>query len=274
MNLTMAQKLDQTRGILNPTLGEKTFSLTRIEPNTSDIASFIQFYWVVRWDLRDRAPYISETLAYPSVNIVIEMRRSGIYGVVSKKFSRKLHGRGCAFGVKFRPGMFFPLLKSSVSSLTDRVVSLDTVFGKAGIDLQRTILADHDERNCVKAAEAFFMGRFHAVTPLNREIRDAVERIAQDRTIVRVEQISSLMGVGIRSLQRTFAKYVGVSPKWVIRRFRLQEAAEALIRVERKDLLALALELGYFDQAHFCRDFKTVVGYAPGEYLARARVSA
>lgn len=270
----MAEKLDETRGILNPTLGEKTFNLTRIEPSSSDLASFIQFYWIVRWDLRNRPPYISETLAFPSVNIVIEPRRSGVYGVVTKKFSRKLRGRGRAFGVKFRPGMFFPLLQSPVSALTDRVVSLDTVFGKAGINLQRTILADHDERNCVKAAEAFFTGRLHIETPLNRDLRDTVERIAQDRNIVRVDQISSLMGVGIRSLQRTFAKYVGVSPKWVIRRFRLQEAAEALIRVEKKDLLPLALELGYFDQAHFCRDFKRVVGYAPGEYVALARVSS
>ena len=69
-----------------------------------------------------------------------------------------------------------------------------------------------------------------------------------------------------RSLQRTFNKYVGVSPKWVIRRYRLQEAAEALACGHAESMRDLALRLGYFDQAHFIRDFKAVVGKTPHAY--------
>ena len=63
-----------------------------------------------------------------------------------------------------------------------------------------------------------------------------------------------------------FNDYVGVSPKWVIQRYRLQEAAERLAEGRATSLETLALELGFFDQAHFCRDFKALVGRTPAEY--------
>jgi AraC-like DNA-binding protein len=64
---------------------------------------------------------------------------------------------------------------------------------------------------------------------------------------------------------------VGVSPKWVIRRYRLQEAAEQLKGRRPPTLAALAASLGYADQPHFARDFKLTVGQTPRAF---ARESA
>ena len=69
-----------------------------------------------------------------------------------------------------------------------------------------------------------------------------------------------------RPLQRIFSQYVGVSPKWVIMRYRLQEAADQLARNEIVNWPKMALDLGYFDQAHFIKDFKMIVGRTPAEY--------
>jgi AraC-like DNA-binding protein len=74
-----------------------------------------------------------------------------------------------------------------------------------------------------------------------------------------------------RTLQRLFAKYVGVSPKWVIQRYRLHEAAEQLAAGSSIGQAALAADLGYSDQAHFVRDFKSVVGMTPLAYARQAR---
>jgi AraC-like DNA-binding protein len=52
----------------------------------------------------------------------------------------------------------------------------------------------------------------------------------------------------------------------VIKRYRLHEAAEQLAAGEVVDWPRLALDLGYFDQAHFIKDFKTIVGRTPAEY--------
>jgi AraC-like DNA-binding protein len=73
-------------------------------------------------------------------------------------------------------------------------------------------------------------------------------------------------GLGLRKLQRLFDDYVGVSPKWVIQRYRLHEAAERIAAGRVADFADLALELGYADQAHFNRDFKKLVGRSPAEY--------
>ena len=91
-----------------------------------------------------------------------------------------------------------------------------------------------------------------------------------DREITRVADVVSRTGIGERRLQRLFAEYVGASPKWVIRRYRLHEAAERLAEDVDVDLAALALDLGYFDQAHFARDFRAIVGRPPASYARNA----
>ena len=71
-----------------------------------------------------------------------------------------------------------------------------------------------------------------------------------------------------RTLQRLFADYVGVSPKWVMRRARLHEAAERADSGEPVDWTSLASDLGYADQAHLTRDFTVTIGVPPSRYAA------
>jgi AraC-like DNA-binding protein len=84
-----------------------------------------------------------------------------------------------------------------------------------------------------------------------------------------VDDLAAAAGRSPRALQRLFREYVGVTPKWVLRRLRLQEAAERMAD-GTGDWAALALDLGYFDQAHFINDFRRVVGRSPAEYAAQA----
>ncbi|MGH7462328.1 MAG: helix-turn-helix domain-containing protein [Longimicrobiales bacterium] len=81
-----------------------------------------------------------------------------------------------------------------------------------------------------------------------------------------MNDLAARCGVTRRAVQRLFAKYVGVSPTWVIQRYRLHETAEQLAPGGAVKQSALALSLGYSDQAHFIRDFKAVVGSSPAEY--------
>jgi AraC-like DNA-binding protein len=170
------------------------------------------------------------------------------------------------FGIKFRPGTFFGFLGYPVSDITDRVLDLADTFGVDGTSLRHAILAGADDNDRVEVAEKFLRARLPEHDPLVERVRDVVERIAIDRELTRVEHVASMMSLSLRPLQRTFRKYVGVTPKWVIQRYRLHEAAEQLAEYSRADLTDLALRLGYFDQAHFARDFKRVVGRSPGKY--------
>jgi AraC-like DNA-binding protein len=93
-----------------------------------------------------------------------------------------------------------------------------------------------------------------------------VARVAGDPALTRVDELAAGAGVGIRRLQRLFAEHVGVGPKWMLRRYRLHEAAARAAEGSAVDWVRLAAELGYADQAHFTRDFTAIVGVPPARY--------
>jgi transcriptional regulator GlxA family with amidase domain len=106
------------------------------------------------------------------------------------------------------------------------------------------------------------------------QVVEVVQRALERPTLTRVEELAELAAIPPRTLQRLFRRYVGVGPKWVIRCFRLHEAATRLSEGTCPEGAALAAELGYFDQAHFIRDFKALIGSAPSEYAARCAAQA
>jgi len=103
--------------------------------------------------------------------------------------------------------------------------------------------------------------------PNVQEINRIVETIMEEKSIIKVDDVMNRFAINKRTLQRLFKKYVGVSPKWIIQRYRLHEAAEKMVERKAENWSRLALDLGYFDQSHFIRDFKTIIGQTPGEYL-------
>jgi len=271
------RRTDKPKGLLNVGVpSEGTFHHARLLPTRADIAFFIEHYWLVAWDLTGLAPRTQETLPYPSLHIAIEEGRSGVYGIVRGKFTRKIEGNSRVFGIKFKPGAFYPFFKSSVSALTGKIVPVGDIFGPAGEALVREILRipSQDEDQLVATAEAFLRERLPAEDDNVRIIGTIIARIIEDREITKVDQVvdalaSGDLRVSKRQIQRLFSLYVGVSPKWVIMRYRLHEAVERMTSGEAVDLPRLALDLGYFDQAHFIKDFKAMVGRAPGEYARR-----
>jgi AraC-like DNA-binding protein len=257
---------DPPRGLLNLDLADGRVHLARYLPS-QPIDAFVEQYWTVRWELSGQPPFTPATLPYPSIHLVLEQGEWRLTGVPTARFERTLDGDGAVFGIKFRPGGFRPLIQRSVSDLTDRVVPARQVLSFAD-DLSEVLqTVDWSDESMVDRVELIL--RAHLPNPDTRTALATrlVDAIAADRAIVRVEQVVALSGVGHRALQRLFREYVGVSPKWVIQRYRLFEAAERLASGE-SDGARVAHELGYFDQAHFIRDFKSMVGRSPGTFAA------
>ena len=240
----------------------------RVLPSAA-LAPFVAHFWSVRWALEE--PLTVETLPHPSVHVVFEeqgrRRRAEVAGVGTGRFVRQLTGEGRVFGIKFRPGAFHELLGAPVTSLTDRVAPIGEVLGRDGKQMARAVFGAVDLETKIAIAESF-LERCLSPLPLEiQRVRDLVERMATDRSLLRVEQAASALAVDLRTLQRRFRQYVGVSPKSVILRYRLHEAAERLKGPKPPSLAVLAAELGYADQAHFAREFKTVVGRTPRRFV-------
>jgi AraC-like DNA-binding protein len=226
----------------------------------------VEHYWIVRWDLRGEEPYRSETLPHPCVHLVIQKDQSRVVGVATGKFSVLLEGNGWVFGVKFKPGAFYPFVKSPIARFTDTSLALRAAFGSDGVRFEEAMLGLEYDGAMVALAEQFIRARLPERDENVAVISRIVDQIIADRTITKVDDIVSRLNVNKRTLQRLFSQYVGVSPKWVIRRYRLHEAAEQMADGDVLDWSKLAVDLGYFDQAHFIKDFKAIVGSAPAEY--------
>lgn len=227
---------------------------------------WVAHFWSVTWDLRGHEPRVQETLPHPAVHIVFEPGNTRVGGVALGRFSRRLEGQGRVFGIKFTPAGFHPFLGAPLSTLTEGRLTLRAVFGPPGEAFEEAVLSSARDEDRIALAEAFLLGLHPEPDPKVDLVNRIVARIAEDRELRRVEDLSAQFGVGTRTLQRLFARYAGVSPKWVIQRYRIHEALAQADGGQSLDWATLALDLGYFDQAHFIRDFKRLVGRTPAEY--------
>jgi AraC-like DNA-binding protein len=285
------------RGVLRPDLAAAHITLDRHQPSAL-LAPFVDYYWVPRWDLRGEPPYEQAVLPHPNVHLVFEASGAGIFGVDRRLFTRTLSGLGLAFGVRFRAGCFRPFWQAPISQLTDRVIPAVRLFGSQAEKTRQAIMdagvsgafeagafeagafeaegfeaggfeaPDEDDARMMGYAEALLRSVLPERDPVAEEVAGLVSRITDDPGLRRVDELSALSGLTARTLQRLFADYVGVSPKWVMRRARLHEAAERADSGEPVDWAALAADLGYADQAHLTRDFTVTIGIPPSRYAA------
>jgi AraC-like DNA-binding protein len=247
-----------------------------------ELAAWVQHYWYVQWDLRNAPPSIAETLPHPSCYLVFEhdlerppdaplvLLRAEVSGVTTGKFSRVMKGNRRVFGLKFKPGGLQPFLQASVSTLTDRVVPAAQVFGQSILPLAAKLRILETPEAMATATSGYFAARPPAPDANVELSSKLVDTIFYDRAILTVEALAERSGLSVRALQRLFKAYVGASPKWVIRRYRLHELLERFHSGENFDGAQLALDLGYADQAHLINDFRTLAGYTPNEYIRRA----
>jgi len=257
-----------SRGLLNRQESMRRLDLIRIAP-ASDIADLVENYWLVRWDLIGFDDYVQENLPHPSVNMVVDPQiESGIWGVQTGKWVYRISGRGAVFGTKFHPGGFSGLFGGPVRAITDKRVPIGSIFGIADDELEASFAEMNAEEQFGARMDQMIRAKRRPLSAGAIRARTIVEAIDKDADLMTVAKVARQAGLSPRSLQRLFETHVGVGPKWVIDRFRMLSAVEALNRGEAVGLTGLAHELGYFDQAHFAHRFAALTGMSPSRYQA------
>ena len=262
-----------TRGIVHAEVARDKFTLNRFEPDPR-LAIFVEHYWIVSYQLPPGERFTKKVLSFPNINLAFEQdaagRRALVYGVPAKPFTRELQEAGRVLGVKFRAGGFYPFCLIPAANLTGATRDVRSLFGAAAAEWTDAVLDAGDAQAMAEQANALLLARIPQRDAQAELALQLVQMIMDQRELVKVEQLSGQVDIPVRQLQRLFRKYVGVSPKWVIKRFRLQEAAELLERNEPVLWAELAAQLGYYDQAHLIKDFQAVLGESPTSYRLRA----
>ncbi len=258
------------RGILYPA---RLPSFHRLPPPEL-VADLVCWFWIPEWDLAPGRVSRQEVIAFPACNLVVEPEMVGFSGPSTRRSHRDLTGRGWAVGALLRPAAV-PAFAEDPAALRDDYRPLDLPELRAAVDATMAggQTAGGDVRRA--AAVAAFSDWLAEQLPEPGEEALLANRMADlldgDQKIRTVAHAAERLGVSVRTLQRLAGRYVGLPPAAMIRRRRLQEAAELLRTRPETDIASVAADLGYADQAHLAHDFRSVLGFTPSGYRQRSR---
>ncbi|WP_247596260.1 MULTISPECIES: helix-turn-helix transcriptional regulator [unclassified Rhodococcus (in: high G+C Gram-positive bacteria)] len=261
-------------GVLRPEELAQHVDLTRL-PCAPSLDPWIENYWLLRWELPSGRTYSTSTLPHPACTLSIEHGhlRAGVIdpvvvtGVLTKRFDVTLAERGWVFGIKFRPGGYASLTDTHARSLRDVPVASPTAFRQETVTALAELGPHHETDHCRTAVDTVLAPYEQPADSDYLEVLDIVSVMLHDRSLVRVGDVEQRCGIGARRLQRLFERYVGVTPKWVLGRYRIHDAVSDLDGGFTGSLADLAARYGWFDQAHFTREFTELIGVPPSAYL-------
>lgn len=264
----LASPRGRPEAIVAPARGGAPFDVTRIPP-APDLAEYVDYHWLVRW--REIEGHVQRVVPQPRIHVAAENGRLEVHGICRETFSRTIVGTGHVLGTAFHAGGFRPILKRPVVSISGTVQPAKDLLSVDDRPAARRILGTDGQAAMVEALEGY-LRRTNPIPDPTAGLVTALVAEAERRTeITRAQQLASHAGISLRTLQRLFADYVGVGPKWVIQRLRILEAAGAAQAAPPADWATLSSELGFSDQPHLTRAFTSAVGTPPRTYEQRVR---
>lgn len=239
------------------------------------LAELVRRFWIPVWSLPPGQVTVQRVLQYPVCQVVIAADYAHLVGPATGLTVRQLRGAGWAVGAMLQPAAGAPLLGGPPLHLRNQVCDLSTVRHLAAGELiaaVREVMGPAPQDPARQARAASLLADALAVlAPVDEEgrlVNAVVEYVQTHPEVRRVGQVCATFALSERSLQRLLARRVGLSPKWLIQRRRLHDAAERLRAGSRLELARVAHELGYTDQAHFSRDFRAATGVTPRAFAA------
>ncbi|MCS3841936.1 helix-turn-helix domain-containing protein [Microbacterium sp. AK031] len=252
--------IDVQLGILYPARMPEFHRL----PPPAEAAQLVEWFWIPEWNIEPGRTSRQHVVAYPALNLVVQPGRVELVGASTKATHRDLVGRGWAVGALLKSASV-AVLVDDPSALRDdsttfhapELLAAVTQAMEAGEDMHRE-----------RAAQVFadwLIERIGHVAASARQANEMATLLMADAAIT-AEDAAARLSMSLRTLQRLAHRHVGLPPAAMIRRRRLQEAAQRVRELPDVDLSTLAAELGYADHAHLANDFRTVLGIAPSAY--------
>ncbi|HKW11355.1 MAG TPA: helix-turn-helix domain-containing protein [Gemmatimonadaceae bacterium] len=171
-------------------------------------------------------------------------------------------------GVRFWPGRALPFLGVPAAALTDLRVQIADLWADRGLSLEH--LDGHEPAAVRGAFEALLHHRLERARPLDRTVDAAVRAILRAGGNLSIASLAPALGVTRQHLARSFALHVGVAPKMFARVARVRHALAKARVAATVDWAALALDAGFYDQAHLSGEVRELTGRTPSEWLASA----
>lgn len=220
-------------------------------------------------DLSENTQYIYDNQTLAEIQVC---RRAWASGVRTRPITIP-SGRGSKMlVVAFKKGMAYPFYPLPISEITDMVLGAELIFGKDILDLRERLLAVQSFKQMFGLVETFLLRQAGNSFPADIEsncVEYAVSSIMSKPTRACFQQLSDQIGYSQKHFINLFKKQVGMPPGQYMKIIRFQRAIVEIEKAVPIHWSDIALQNGYYDQAHFIHEFKTYSGFTPSEYMIR-----
>ncbi|AIY01870.1 Transcriptional regulator, AraC family [Arthrobacter sp. PAMC 25486] len=235
-------------------------------PAPATVEHLVQWFWIPEWDIAPGRVSRQQLLAYPACNLVVQPDGMELSGPTTRVSHQDLSGTGWAVGALLKPAAV-PFFAANPRELCDARLDVEAPKLLAAVVHAMGGAAPEEQREKAVAIFADWLAEQLPEASAEALLANAMtEAIANNPELVRIEDAAAQLSVSTRTLQRMAKKYVGLSPSALIRRRRLQEAADHARAHPEMDLAAVAAEFGYADQAHLANDFQRFLGITASSY--------
>jgi AraC-like DNA-binding protein len=171
-------------------------------------------------------------------------------------------------GVSFRPGGTLPFLRLPTDEFHNLHVDLDDVWGRFAREVRERTLAARTPAAKLRVLELALLERASGMLATQPVVEYALGHFLSSPSAVRVNHVADRTGFSTRRFIELFKQHVGMTPKLFCRVRRFQQVLRRITSGKPVNWSDLALDGGYFDQAHFIHDFRAFSGINPSKYLA------
>ncbi|WP_315093189.1 helix-turn-helix domain-containing protein [uncultured Cellulomonas sp.] len=266
---------DEPSGVLHPG-NLARYAARWLEPDPA-VHDVVDQFWHVRWRMDDGEVVDQAIVDLPAITLSIETGSVPaalvVTGVHRRAWHRRIEGSGDVFAIRLRPAGLAVLSSLRPHDLADATLPLTARLDSRLHDLMVRIAQERTPQARARAASGLvvdLMRRHPAPSThlLANRVLDELRSGAHQRTGT---TLARHFDVSERTIQRALSATLGIGPKQAARRLRLQEAARAIAVHGDDELAAVAVQLGYTDQAHLTSDFRTATGTTPGTYRRTLR---
>jgi methylphosphotriester-DNA--protein-cysteine methyltransferase len=173
-------------------------------------------------------------------------------------------------GIQFQPGGTFPFFGLPASEVAHRSVPLECLWRGAASEIREQLLAAESAAAMFAILERCLLAQLVRPLELHPAIEFARGQICRAPHVATVSGVMERIGLSQRRFIELFHDQIGLTPKAFCRVRRFQRVLQAVHRRQSVDWAQVALEGGYYDQAHLIHDFQGFSGLTPAAYLALA----
>lgn len=260
-----------------PTQGEKLWSnikqqstIYREYSPIRELQPYIACYWTSKTINATNEVITSRVIPDGCMDIVFDIgeinkgKCGSVCGLMTKFSEEEVKGISEFLGVRFWPGGIIPFLKISANDFTDKLVSLDDILGKLAFEISERLYSAETLSQRLMIIEGVLVKLLLKAGVANELMIRALYEIYRHKAIISINNLSQEMSISQRQLSRKFQNWIGTNPKTFINIVRFQNIIKQLNESTNINFQDVVLENGYYDQAHFIKDFKNFYGKTPG----------